>query len=118
MLALAPGAAGLSEARAYARRVCVGNAVDGDRCDAVELVLSELLGNACRHGCDPVSYGTWLEASEIVVAVADGDRMAPVERPHAGDDDEGGRGLFLVGAVSRSWGWGPTPSGKQVWARV
>jgi hypothetical protein len=31
---------------------------------------------------------------------------------------EGGRGLHLVAAVSRRWGWTPTASGKRVWARV
>jgi anti-sigma regulatory factor (Ser/Thr protein kinase) len=118
VFALVEGAAGLSAARAHARRVCVDNAVSDDRCDAVELVLSELLGNACRHGGDPVSYETWLDAPDVLVAVADGERLPPVENPHADDDAEGGRGLFLVGAVSKSWGWDATPSGKQVWARV
>ncbi len=81
-------------------------------------VISELLGNACRHGGGPVSYETWLDAPDVLVTVADAERLPPVENPHADDDAEGGRGLFLVGAVSRSWGWDPTPSGKQVWSRI
>ncbi len=118
MLALAEGAAGLSAARAHARRVCLESAVSDDRCHAVELVLSELLGNACRHGSDPVSYGTRLDAPDVLVTVADAERLPPVERRHPDDDAEGGRGLLLIGAVCRSWGWDVTPSGKRVWARV
>jgi anti-sigma regulatory factor (Ser/Thr protein kinase) len=120
MLALPEGPAGLSAARAQARRVCDDNHVEPDRCDAVELVLSELLGNACRHGADPVTYRTHLDAADVMVTVADAEPLPPVEHadPDPDPDAEGGRGLFLVNAVSRSWGWEPTPSGKQVWARV
>jgi anti-sigma regulatory factor (Ser/Thr protein kinase) len=118
MLVLTEGPAGLSAARAEARRVCEDNHVGADRCDAVELVLSELLGNACRHGAEPVTYGMRLDAPDVMVTVADAKPMPPVEHGDPDPDAEGGRGLFLVSAVSRSWGWGPTPTGKQVWARV
>lgn len=118
VLALADGPAGLSAARTDARRVCRANGVSEDRCDAVELVLSELLGNACRHGHDPVSYATGLDRGDVLVTVDDAAPAPPVQSTNGGWDDESGRGLFLVTAMSRSWGWDPTPPGKRVWARV
>ena len=40
---------------------------------------------------------------------------APTRRA-AGNDDESGRGLDLVDALSASWGWFPAQSGKCAWA--
>ena len=41
---------------------------------------------------------------------------------HAGSaaafDLEGHRGLFLVGALSQSWGVTPEAEGKRIWARL
>jgi anti-sigma regulatory factor (Ser/Thr protein kinase) len=118
VLALAEGPAGLSAARSEARQVCQDHGVGKDRADAVELVLSELLGNACRHGHDPISYRTGLDHDDVLVTVYDGAPSPPVQSADVGWDAEGGRGLLLVSSMSRSWGWDPTASGKQVWARV
>ena len=41
-------------------------------------------------------------------------------RTDAGQDDETGRGLMLVAAISERWDWSPTPDtgGKTVWCIV
>jgi anti-sigma regulatory factor (Ser/Thr protein kinase) len=118
VLVLLDGPAGLRAARAEARQVCLEHEVDEERSHAVELVLSELLGNAFRHGRPPVAYATTVEPPDVMVTVADTGQSRPVQRADVGPDAEGGRGLLLVASLSRSWGCDETPSGKRVWARV
>ena len=31
---------------------------------------------------------------------------------------ESGRGLYLVAALARNWGWTPTANGKVTWAEI
>ncbi|MFF4954681.1 ATP-binding protein [Streptomyces chattanoogensis] len=89
--------------------------------DDVELVVSELFTNAVRHtdsekvGCELTLLGSYLRI-EIT------DEGGPgISAPHAQPgslDKEGGRGLFLVGALSESWGTRHDDSGRGriVWA--
>lgn len=118
MITLLDGPAGLKAARSEALRVCADNDVDPDRSDAVLLVLSELLGNACRHGRGPVCYQADLDGGDVRVCVEDACPSPPIADETIELDAEGGRGLFLVSTVSRSWGWEMIASGKRVWARI
>ena len=46
---------------------------------------------------------------------------SPVPLPptcHRDADDETGRGLTVVAALARSWGWHPEASGKVVWCEL
>lgn len=106
------------DARAYAFARCVDYAVGPDRCDALQLLISELVGNAVRHGQPPVTYDIAPDAGDLLLTVADGDPTPPGDGTCSGPDAEGGRGLFLVDALSKQWGWTPAECGKQVWARV
>ncbi|WP_328915662.1 MULTISPECIES: ATP-binding protein [unclassified Streptomyces] len=90
-----------------------------------ELVLSELFTNAIQHVDAEVADRLVetrfaREAGGVRIEVHDaGDRM-PV-RHKAGEDEESGRGLFLVAAVVGPDGWGVSERegvGKRVWARV
>lgn len=109
----------LADARSRARSICAHAACGADRCDDVLLVLSELVGNACRHGGDPVTYDVTADGADLLVVVEDSDPTPPLDAPaDVALGAENGRGLFLVAAVSRLWGWHPTARGKQVWARV
>ncbi|MBT2409567.1 ATP-binding protein [Streptomyces sp. ISL-12] len=90
----------------------------GDLADTVELVVSEMCTNAVRHGGGLAGLELALVPSMLRVMVLD---QAPELAPAvaAGGDDpwsEGGRGLRLVEAVSRRWGWHRTGfDEKQVW---
>jgi anti-sigma regulatory factor (Ser/Thr protein kinase) len=108
------------EARACARDVAREAAVDDDRRDALVLVVSELVGNAVRHGRSPVAYDLHVDDDDLVFTVTDGDPTPPGPGSCCDPDPdaEGGRGLFLVGQLTRCWGWKPAGDGKQVWARV
>ncbi|MER7049535.1 ATP-binding protein [Streptomyces jumonjinensis] len=75
-----------------------------DLTDAATLVVSELVTNAIQHaGGGPVSLSVEHHPCELLVEVTDGSQVVPVPR-QAGDDDESGRGLFLIAAMAEAWG--------------
>lgn len=112
---------GLSRARADARDVCAEHQVPLDRCHDLQVVLSELVGNACRHGEPPVTYDVAADGGDLLVVVEDADPTPPAEFASLprGEGAESGRGMHIVAALSRGWGWRPAGGGgKAVWARV
>lgn len=81
-----------------------------------QLVASELVTNAMRHGGGAIDLRLLMEDSELACVVSDHSPAPPIP----GEADvfaEYGRGLRLVGALCRAWGW-LTPGGsrKLVWA--
>ncbi|MFI2312568.1 hypothetical protein AMK17_19590 [Streptomyces sp. CB00072] len=88
---------------------------------AAELVVSELLTNAVLHARrgDSVRVTvTRLEGGRVRVAVVDLSKDWPAPRD-AGGDEESGRGLGIVEALSGGrWGVDPLPWGKRVWASL
>ncbi|QES58502.1 histidine kinase [Streptomyces venezuelae] len=83
---------------------------------ATELILSELITNALRHGSAPVRVRL-LHDHNLTCEVWDGSSTAPHLR-YAATTDEGGRGLFLVAQLSEHWGTRYTPEGKVIWAEL
>ncbi|MFV0128802.1 ATP-binding protein [Streptomyces sp. HMX112] len=93
----------------------------GAPCLDLELCVSELLSNVIRHLGEgtPVTvrvHGTGDGRTRIEVSDPD-PRSWPVPR-HAADQDEGGRGLELLAAVSQRWGVVRAPGGKTVWCEL
>lgn len=97
------------------------------------IVVSELIGNALRHGSSPVLLNlARLRDGPLSVGVSDGGSPTPelhaaLERhrsstttgPGAAAEPmaaEGDRGLEIVGLLSHSWGVRVQGSGKSVWA--
>ncbi|MFI5758113.1 ATP-binding protein [Streptomyces sp. NPDC051569] len=107
--------ASVPEARAFARGV-LRNAC-AHFLDDVLVCVSELATNAVRHGV-PVggAFLIKIEADDQRVRVEchDANRRRPRVR-HPADDDQHGRGLLLVEAISSRWGVGDRPFGKYVW---
>ncbi|MGW4359598.1 ATP-binding protein [Streptomyces californicus] len=88
--------------------------------DAAELVVSELVTNAVLHAhSDRVRVSvTRIGAEQVRVAVADLSKDRPAARA-AGDEQETGRGLGIVDALSGGrWGVDALPCGKRVWATL
>lgn len=83
----------------------------------VELITSELLGNAVRHGRDDITVLLRYDGRRVRVAVGDGSRLLPQTR-QPGTEDVSGRGLVIVEALAAEVGVSPTVSGKRVWAEV
>ena len=105
-----------------------GRGLPGLVVDDAALVLSELVGNAIRHGAPLPSGGirvSWTVGPDIIrIEVADGGR-GPLrheasEPPAAGGsaDDERGRGLAIVSLLTVSWGSAFDSTSAVVWADV
>jgi hypothetical protein len=102
--------------------------------DDCELVASELTSNVVRAAAGPDGHPCYDECGRMPLLwlrlLSDRVRVrlevwdtVPLERGapllrHAGDDEESGRGLDLVEAISDDWGWDhlPARSAKRVWA--
>lgn len=97
-----------------------------------ELIVSELTGNAVAASADTNGQPVYVDGRAPVIRVClltDGVRLLvevwdqapgiPVLREAPGDE-ESGRGLVLVNAISDNWGWDPAEGqpGKVVWAEI
>lgn len=82
--------------------------------DSARLLVSEVLTNAVRHGLGPIELRLRRSERELTVEVTDRAPVAP-NRRQADEDDESGRGLLLVEALTDQWGTRPTDDGKSVW---
>lgn len=102
--------------------------------DPAELVVSELVTNGVRAsrglvgsrfggrwsaGMPPVRLWLLSDYRSVLVQVWDGNNRMPT-RQELDPESEGGRGLWLIEAVSEDWGaFEPEhASGKVVWAAV
>jgi anti-sigma regulatory factor (Ser/Thr protein kinase) len=92
--------------------------------DDAELLVSELLTNAVHASRSmewtfPVRLRLLSDRAQVLIVVWDANPQPPVPTD-AGEDDETGRGLILVEAISERWDWSATPDtgGKMVWCIV
>lgn len=94
-----------------------------------ELLVSELVTNAVKATAERDQAAVRLRLSgddaRVLIEVWDADPRppAPQDLGEGGTPDpqeEGGRGLFLVAALSARWDWYPTrePAGKVVWCEI
>ncbi|WP_083976813.1 SpoIIE family protein phosphatase [Kitasatospora azatica] len=81
--------------------------------DTTELLVSELVTNALRHGRGEIRLRL-LRDTTVVCEVWDDGYAQPRQR-RAQETDEGGRGLQLVSLLAERWGSRRTPHGKIVW---
>ncbi len=91
--------------------------------DDVEVVASELLGNAVRHARaiagGVLLLGWRIEDGEVTVRVTDGGSGRTVERREAGLLSDSGRGLHIIEKLASSWGVVDHAGGlRTVWAAV
>lgn len=87
------------------------------------VIVSELATNAIRHGLGGGTDGTLRlilvrHQNHFVCMVTD-----PADEPPSLQEPdyvaESGRGLHIIDAMSRAWGWTPLPGGgKAVWAAL
>ncbi|MFF8387412.1 ATP-binding protein [Streptomyces kanasensis] len=71
-----------------------------------QLVVSELVTNAIRHGRGEVGLTVAAGADGLRIEVSD-DNPAPARLRPADEADECGRGLLLVDALATTWGVSP-----------
>jgi anti-sigma regulatory factor (Ser/Thr protein kinase) len=105
-----------------------GRGLPGLVVDDAALVLSELVGNAIRHGAPLPTGGVrvgWTVGPDIIrIEVADGGR-GPLQHeasvPLSGGgsaDAERGRGLAIVSMLTVSWGSAFDSTAAVVWADI
>lgn len=85
--------------------------------DDVLIVISELVQNVSQHTAGHGELVVSIELGTVLVEVGDASSVAP----HLFDpasDLAGGRGLLLIGRISRRWGVRFCPGGKIVWAEL
>jgi Histidine kinase-like ATPase domain len=100
--------------------------------DSAELIVSELVTNSVKASADRNGRPRYSEdglpvvhlrlacdQAGVLVEVWDSVPSPPAAR-RAGPDEENGRGLALIQALSNRWGWTTVPGwpGKVVWAEL
>ena len=116
----------VSCARLHARHLVWEWGLDG-LAETAELLVSELVTNAVQaivgqEDHTAVRLQLFGDSTRVRIEVWDADPRPPAPRDSGEDgipdlEAEGGRGLFLVAALSACWDWYLTqePSGKVVW---
>ncbi|NRQ30533.1 ATP-binding protein [Nonomuraea sp. NN258] len=105
----------VSEARRFVDRTLTGWGADRVVFDA-QLVVSELVTNAMRHGGGAAQLRLLCQGRELACVVSDHSRSVPVATV-ADVYAEFGRGLRLIEALCSAWGWfSPAGRDKLVWA--
>jgi anti-sigma regulatory factor (Ser/Thr protein kinase) len=116
---LEPSLAAPGQAR-RAVRSALASGLSADTTDLAELLTSELVTNAIRHGSGPVTLVLSCSNGVLAISVGDDAPAMPVLAP----DDEalavGGRGVRMVQRLAQEWGVTPRESGpgKVVWFRL
>ena len=88
----------------------------GELAEEACIVASELVENAVLHGHSRAQLRVELCRGVLTIAVRD-DHPGQPERRTVGTAPIGGRGVLMVGAIARAWGYAPTwAGGKVVWA--
>ncbi|MGW3341326.1 ATP-binding protein [Streptomyces sp. NPDC001009] len=78
----------------------------------VELAVSELVTNAVEYGHDSVVLRLRCDDGELRIEVKD-DNPVPATLGDPADDDESGRGLWIVAVLARDWG--VSEDGRTTW---
>ena len=110
--------AGVTAAPAHARMFVIDVLSKWGRSDLIDdavLVVSELATNAVIHGRSEFSVQIRRTGSNVRLEVVDDSSHEPCPTA-ASQFAAGGRGLSLVAAVSREWGFDRIDDGKSVWA--
>jgi anti-sigma regulatory factor (Ser/Thr protein kinase) len=115
---LEPTLAAPAEAR-RAVRTALGSGLPRETTDLAELLTSELVTNAIRHGTGSVTLVMNCADGVLAISVSDDDPTMPLVQP-----DEplaaGGRGVRMVQRMAQEWGVTARESGpgKVVWFRL
>ncbi len=109
--ATAPG-----QARWHLRQLLSGNeeAIDA------ELVATELITNAWRHGRGPITLQADVRSDGLLLRVCSASDFEPTVRvdSDSGADDSGGRGLLLIEELTTAWGFERNGEQLCVWAQI
>jgi serine/threonine-protein kinase RsbW len=113
--------ASASVARRHVVHVLRTRGVEALTCEDAALIVSELVGNALRHGQamrgGRLTVGWQFDEDGLRIEVSDGGGGRPMLRS-TDALAAGGRGLEIVAALARAWGYAASDSGTTVWVQV
>jgi anti-sigma regulatory factor (Ser/Thr protein kinase) len=112
-----PVATSATRARHFARSALQHLPAFSAAADTAILVVAELASNAILHARTPFQVSLFLLESGLRVEVEDHAAALPSVRAYDVDAATG-RGLMLLAAMSRRWGFDAGPHGKAVWAEL
>jgi serine/threonine-protein kinase RsbW len=117
---IAPGFPGQPEHVSDVRRFVLDALVGSNFADDAALLSSELATNAIRHTASGGESGTFQvtafwHSGAIIIAVTDGGAATIPALCSPGSLDSTGRGLSLVDAIARQWGFHGNGHGRTVW---
>jgi anti-sigma regulatory factor (Ser/Thr protein kinase) len=101
-------------------RAALADTLPAETTDLAELLTSELVTNAIRHGSGQVMLSLNCGDGVLAISVSDDAPTMPLVQP----DDEplavGGRGVRMVQRLAQEWGVTPRERGpgKVVWFRL
>jgi anti-sigma regulatory factor (Ser/Thr protein kinase) len=114
-------------ARSMVRFLLAGWQAAAETIAVAELLTSELVTNAVRHGCVRPQQGSyvprinlalWHAPGLAVIEVSDQNEKPPEQQP-ADEESVSGRGLRLVECLSREWSYYyPCPGWKTVYCVI
>ncbi|MGI5404516.1 ATP-binding protein [Streptomyces sp. CA-135486] len=104
--------ASVAAARSFTRDTLVEQPLEES--ETAELLVSELVTNAVRHGAGPILLSVTVRGTSLRCEVTDAHPAVP-RLEAAGADDESGRGLQLLHELSHRCGVRPARQGKTVW---
>ncbi|MDJ0343427.1 SpoIIE family protein phosphatase [Streptomyces sp. H10-C2] len=114
-LALSGDMAMVGQARRFTRATLTSWGLPS-LCEVSELLVSELVSNALLHTGMPTELRLFRDRV-LTLEVADTDSHAPRLR-RVSENDEGGRGMYLVNKLAHRWGSRTTHQGKVVWLEL
>ena len=87
--------------------------------EIAELLVAELVSNAVKHGCTPLTLRVEHQpAGDVRLYVDDGSATLPMPKGQVPDRSDG-YGLQLVDALASAWGATVDPGrGKSVWCLI
>jgi len=115
---LSAEASSVAEARRLAGEVAAPF-LEPDQFHAFELVVSEVVTNAVRHGTSPddeIKLAVTPKDGYVCVQVTDpGPGLVPKPGGLGADDEDGGFGLYIVEQLTRRWGVTREDDKTRVW---
>ena len=113
--------ASASVARRHVVHVLRTRGVEALTCEDAALIVSELVGNALRHGRamrgGRLTVGWQSSEDGLRIEVTDGGSGQPVQRRRDALA-AGGRGLEIVAALAQTWGYAVDDARTTVWAQI
>ena len=116
-MSMSPGEGGPSLARRFVAHALTLVGLEEDEPD-VALVVSELVGNACRYARDQVTVRVGVSPGDALrIEIEDDGPGMPLLHPPE-SMDAAGRGLQIVSTIADRWGADETETGKIVWVEL